>query len=175
MGAADVSNYKTKLKSAGFTPIKNWEGEDTEDLVGYPRIDGKLYRVTIEQRNNRELTEFCYDFEYFEDGSWPSEWTAAGIPAPSFSAIPGKIDMEEFKENLASWGSYSKSIKLLGAKLSDYAATLRKSGFTESDSSYRSTWEFSKQVQINGQWVKVSIEEQNNREIPEIHIYFRSE
>ena len=175
MTAADISSYMTKLKNVGFKAIKDWDGNDTDELYYYPRIDGKLYRVTIERRENNELTELLYKFEYYEDGEWPSQWTSAGIPAPSFTAMPGKIDMTKFNENLNDWGSSSEYIKLLGANLSDYAATLKKSGFTEPEYNYSDTWELSKRLQINGQWCNVTIEDRNNKEIPEIYIYFRNE
>ena len=175
MTAADVSNYIFKLKNVGFKPVKDWDGNDTDELYNYLRIDGKLYRVAVERRDNYELTEFVYDFQYYEDGEWPSPWTNAGIPAPSFTAMPGKIDMAEFNENLNGWGSCSVNVKLLGANLSDYAAALKKSGFTEPEYSWTDTWELSKRIQINGQWVDVTIEDKNNKEIPEIYIYFRSE
>ena len=171
MTSADVSSYITKLKNAGFKAIKDWDGKDTDELFHYLRIDGKLYRVTIEQRDNAELKEMLYRFNYHEDGQWPSQWTAAGIPAPSFTAMPGKIDMEEFSENLDSWGSYSEYIKLLGVNLSDYAATLKNNGFKEPEYSWTETWELTKRIQINGKWYNVTIEDRNNKEIPEIYIY----
>ena len=91
--------------------------------------------------------------------------------------MPGKIDMDGFNERLDDWGSYSANINLLGANLSDYAATLKKSGFTEVESYWGNsgTWELSKRIQMNGQWVNVTVEEKTNNEIPEIYIYFRSE
>ena len=145
--------------------------------VGYPRIDGRLFRVYIEQRENDELTEFLYRFTYYEDGSWPSAWTSAGIPAPTFTAIPGVIDMNEFNESIRDYGSYSTYIKLWGANLSNYASTLRANGFTDPEySSFWGSdnrWELTKQVQINGQSFNVSIEERENDEIPEIYISFR--
>ena len=174
MSKNDVDKYVAKLKTAGFKQTENDWSDDLE-LVSYLRIDGKLYRIAIEQRENRELTEFYYRFDYYEAGEWPSQWTTAGIPAPSFTAMPGKIDMSEFNGNLNDWGSYSVYVKLLGANLSDYAATLRKNGFKEPEYSWTDTWEMSKQIRINGREVNVTIEDRNNKEIPEIYIYFRSE
>ena len=174
INAADKSKYITKLKNAGFKAIKDWDGKDTDELCGYLRIDGKLYRIQIEPRDNNELTEFLYRFEYYEDGVWPSSWTSAGIPAPTYTAIAGAIDINDFNDNLNNWGSYSTYIKLLGANLSDYAATLRKNGFTKPEYSWTDTWELQKQIQINGKSVDVIIEARNNQEIPEIYIYFRN-
>ena len=175
MTTSDLSNYTTKLKNAGFKVVKDWSGDDTGELYAYPRIDGKLFKVVIEQQRNNELSEFIYKFQYYEDGEWPSLWTNAGIPAPSFTAIPGIIDMDDFNESINGWGSYSEYIKLLGANLSDYAAVLKKNGFTEPEYSWTDTWELSKRIQINGKWFKVTIEDRNNIEIPEISIYFTSD
>ena len=171
MAAADVSNYIAKLKSAGFRAEKDWDGNDTDVYYHYLRIDGKLLRVEVEQRDNQELTEFYYRFDYFEDGQWPTLWTSAGIPAPACTAIAGEIDMEVFNESINNWG-YTQTIKLLGANLTNYEAALRGSGFTAREYSYSDTWELSKTVQINGKSYEVDIRDNNNREIPEIYISF---
>jgi len=175
MAPADKASYTTKLKNAGFRAVADWNGEDTDELYNYLRIDDTLYRVLIEPRENSELTEFLYRFNYCEDGEWPSQWTSAGIPAPTFTAMLGKIDMTEFDDNLKSWGSSSVDVKLLGGNLSAYAATLRSNGFAAPEFSSSETWELRKRIQINGKWADVTIENTNNKEIPEIRVYFRSE
>ena len=81
--------------------------------------------------------------------------------------------MDEFDDNLNNWGSYSAYIKLLGANLSNYAATLKSNGFKEPEYSWSDTWVLEKRVQINGKWVNVTIEDRNNKEIPEIYIRMR--
>jgi DNA-binding MarR family transcriptional regulator len=171
MNQSDVTKYITKLKSAGFKQTENTWNDELE-LVCYLRIDGSLYRIVIEQKNNPELTEFLYKFNYYEDGAWPSKWTSAGIPAPTFTAIPGKIE-KEFNESISDYGSYYGYIKLLGANLSDYASVLKRNGFTEVEYSWTDTWELEKRVQIDGKWYRVTIEDKNNKEIPEISISIR--
>jgi hypothetical protein len=170
MGSVDATNYAAKLKKAGFRASKDWNGDDTDELYHYLRIDKKLYRVEVEPREDNELTAYYYSFELFEDGEWPAAWTAAGIPAPTFTAMLGKIDMEEFNEGIASYWGYSASIKLLGANLADYEAALKKGGFKSTASEYDDTWELTKEVRIGGKAYEVTVSERKNDEIPEIYV-----
>ena len=175
MTATDVTNYIAKLKNAGFKPKKDWEGKDTDEYYNYMRIDGKLLRVDAYQRENYELAEFYYSFRYSEDGEWPSAWTAAGIPAPTYTAMYGAIDMEEFNSDISNGWIYSTTIKLVGANLSAYASTLRSNGFTDPDYDYDDDyWQLKKMIKINGALHEVSIENRQNEEIPEIYIVFRN-
>ena len=174
LDASEPEGYLSKLKSKGFRQVKN-DWDDSVRLYNYLRIDGKLYRVEIKSVENNELTEFSYYFDYYEDGEWLSEWVTAGIPAPSFTAMLGKIDADEFNESLSDWGSYYKYIKLLDANLSDYAATLKKNGFEEPEYNWSDTWELKKRIRINGNWCNVTIKDSDNDEIPEINIYITVE
>jgi len=174
LDSVETGKYLSRLKSLGFKQIENsWD--DSIRLYNYLRIDGSLYRVEIQPEDNDELAEFSYSFEYFADGQWPSQWTSAGIPAPTFTAMPGEIDMAEFNEDLSNYGSYYKRVKLLGANLSDYAETLRRNGFTEPEYSYSDTWELERRIQLNGKWVVVTISDTGNPEIPEISVRINSE
>ena len=174
LSAEEAEQYLSKLKSLGFRQVEDaWD--DSVQLYNYLRIDSSLYRLVICQEENDELTEFSYSFNYYEDGEWPSAWAAAGIPAPSFTAMLGKIDMAEFGEYLSDYGSYYERVMLLGANLPDYAAVLRNNGFTEPEYSYSDTWELEKRVQLDGKWIIVTISDTGNPEIPEISVRFNCE
>ena len=173
LDAKETDAYLAKLKSLGFKQVAD-EWDDSVRLYNYLRIDGKMLRAEVRPQENDELAEFTYDFKYFEDGAWPAAWASAGIPAPSFTAMLGKIDIAEFNESLSDYGSYYASVKLLGANLSDYAAALRKQGFQEPEYSYSDTWELEKRLTLGGKQVEVTIKESENQEVSEISISIRS-
>ncbi|MCL1913530.1 MAG: hypothetical protein FWG10_06590 [Eubacteriaceae bacterium] len=171
VGKPGLQRYSAKLVSLGFKlPGDTWE---ESGLVAYLRIERKLFRVLVEPRENSELAEILIRFEYCEDGEWPAIWTTAGIPEPKNTAIAGSIDIDEFDSNIASWGSYSARIKLVGADLEAYATVLKSAGFKAPEYSYSDAWSLEKRVIINGKRFDVTIEDRNNKETSEIYISFR--
>ncbi|MCL2768192.1 MAG: hypothetical protein FWE49_05660, partial [Synergistaceae bacterium] len=135
---------------------------------------GDMCRVKVERRENHELTEIRYYFQYFPDGVWPADWQSLGIPAPRYSAIVGAFDLKSWNDKENWYGSFQTNMKFLGANLEDYAATLKKNGFTETEYTYRN-WELEKRVRIGGVWYKVTIYDAGNYEIPDVRYEFRKE
>ena len=65
-------------------------------------------------------------------------------------------------------------MKFLGADLVDYAAVLKKSGFTEQEYTGEK-WELRKRLRVDGAWYMVTISDNGGNEIPEVSYSFRKE
>jgi hypothetical protein len=135
------------------------------------RIDGILCRVLVEQRENNELTEIYYRFQFFADGKWPVAWQTAGIPAPEFSAIVGAFDEKSWNNREDWYGSFRANMRFLGFNSREYADTLRRAGFITAE--YPSgAWELEKEIRLDGVRYRVSVTDIENEEIPEIRYQF---
>ncbi|MCL2741622.1 MAG: hypothetical protein FWE70_05870, partial [Oscillospiraceae bacterium] len=169
---ADAAAYEAKLEGLGYVRETDYWG-DSDRLVGYKRIGGVMMEVRIERLDDDETLYYRIHFEPYEDGAWPADWAEAGVPAPKFDSMLLKVDMGEFYESIGGYGYYYAYIKLLGADLSAYEATLKAGGFREPDYRYGDGWELSKEVRFRGEAYTVTINDQMNGLIPEIRVYVR--
>ena len=105
---------------------------------------------------------------------WPSDWQSIGIPAPKCKAIVGAFELENWNDKGNWYGSFRTNMKFLGADLVDYAAVLKKSGFTEPEY-MGEKWELEKRLRVGGVWCRVTISDHGGNEIPEVSYSFREE
>jgi len=179
MTDADTDKYITKLKTAGFRAVAGWNGDETDELYNYLFIDGKLYRVAVERRENRELMEFVYKFKYYENGIWPKTWQDGGLPAPDkYDAIVGAIDLDSWNEDITSaWGGssymYIKYLVITADDADKYIAKLKTAGFTQIESFWRDDVELENNLFIDGKSYRVTIEHRENSEITEFLYKFK--
>ena len=171
-----IDSYFSKLQSAGFTR-KEEQYSDRVTYYNYLRIDGSLYRVELEQRENDELAEISYTFNYLEDGVWPAIWREGGLPVPEgINTIAGAIDMEKW-DNKAEWyGSFSRSIKFLGLDkrgIDSYFSKLQTVGFLRKEQQYSDRIIYVNHLRLgDGSLYRVEVEQRENDEITEIYYSF---
>jgi hypothetical protein len=137
-------------------------------------------RVEIAQQENNELTEFLYEFKYFEDGKWSADWLAGGLPAPDkYATIVGVIDLDDWEKDITGeyGGSSSMYVKYLGMTPADAAAyitKLKKAGFQPvKDWDGKDTDELSHSLRIDGKLYQVRVEQQKNNELTEFLYKFK--
>ena len=162
-----VDAYFAALQAAGFTRESD---ADPPRLFAYLRLGGTINRVEAQQHKDSELADIYYSFQPYEEGVWPEDWKS--IPAPRHKGIVGPFDLKRWQNREGWYGSYSTNMRFMGANLKEYAAALQQNGFTRPKDP-REPWELEKPVRLGNKTYRLTISDNNNKDIPEVGFQFR--
>jgi hypothetical protein len=125
--SSGLGAYFDSLERQGFTESED-DWSETRELYNYLRIDGHMYKISVSDRQNPELAEIYYNFEYYPDGLWPAGKIPPDIFPPEGVQLLGEIEVDE------EWGSLRFSCRPMSeVAVSAYMRKLQNSGWILSE------------------------------------------